>query len=106
MMNVLTLYRNWDERRLLKWAGWWERKRVHGKNRYVRWVTLGWGGAMINFSILWDCLYGGGFSFAQFLIMTPLCLAGGWLLGTFGWSSNESRYQRYLAIGQERQLGQ
>src|SRR4051794_21301323 len=99
MMNALKLYREWDERRRVKWAGWWEHERTHGRNHYVRWVTLGWGGAMINVSVLLDCLYRGGFSFVNFLIMIPLSLAGGWLIGAVGWSSNESRYERYLAGG-------
>lgn len=104
-MNALGLYREWGGRRRLKWAGWWERKRARGRNHYVRWGTLVWGGAMINFSVLWDCLHG-GFSFVQFLIMLPLCLAGGWLVGAVGWSSNEGRYRRYLADGREHQLRQ
>ena len=103
-MNALKLYREWDERRGLKWAGWWKRKRAHGRNHYVRWVTLLWGGAMINCSVLWDCLFGGGFSFAHFLIMTPLYFAGGWLFGAAVWWSNESRYRKYLAGDRERQL--
>ena len=105
-MNALKLYREWDERRGLKWAGWWGRKRARGRNHYVRRVTLVWGGAMINVSVLLDCLYRGGFSFVQFLIMIPLCLAGGWLVGAVGWSSNEGRYRKYLAGGREYQLRQ
>jgi hypothetical protein len=106
IMNALKLYRDWDERRGLKWAGWWERRRADGRSHYVRWAALGWGGAMINVSVLWDCLNGGGFSFVQFAIMTPLYLAGGWLLGTTSWSSSERRYQKYLTGGGERQLKQ
>ena len=105
-MNVLKLYREWDDQRSLKWAGWWERKRARGRSHNVRWVALAWGGAMLNFSVLWDCLNRGGFSFVQFLIMLPMSLAGGWVVGAAGWSSNERRYQKYLAADRGRQLRQ
>lgn len=106
MKNALKLYREWDERRWPKWAGWWGRKRANGRGHYVRWATFMWGGAMVNISVLSDSLFGGGFSFEKFLIMLPLYLAGGWVVGAAGWSLNEGRYQKDLAGEWKRQLRQ
>lgn len=105
-MNGLKLYRQWDERRLLKWAEAWERKRAQGRDRYVRWAAFVWGGVLINVQVLVEVFMGGGFSFEKFLIQLPLYLGVGWLAGAFEWSSHEKRYKKYLAEGMERRLKQ
>lgn len=103
-MKALEPYRAWDERRRLKWVEWWERKRAGGRSQYVRWVTVFWGGGMINFSVLWEVFSSGAFDFERFLISVPLSLACGWFVGATGWSLNERQFKKYLAAGRSRQL--
>ena len=106
MKSVLKLYREWDERRWPKWAERWGHKRAKGKSHYVRWAACAWGGSMVNFFVLWDYLSGAGVGFVRFVITLLVCLAGGWVVGASGWSSNERRYQKYLDGGGRRRLRQ
>ena len=96
LVNLWKKYQAWENRRWRKHLPWWERKRSKGILRFIGWAALMWGGFMILFTTLLDYFFDDRFNPGDLIIKVPIYLIGGCVVGLFGWSSNENKYQEFL----------